>query len=184
MQTSKSANAGQRTTQAERARQKNEKGMMEAACPQAVSASLANPDGAEGTPPPSTPFSKEPLMPARLAQQDNENIQHPLIRSFPLKADRTIRHRRTCIQAQPSPRISGERAESTAFRQQTDRVRGDLGTPATIVMHSAAIFWGGSPGMAIHEGCLRPTRAFQLRCIFSSACVDGCTILAKPSELA
>ncbi len=50
------------------AQQDNENGMMEAACPQAVSAGLANSDGGGGTPPPSTLFSWDLLMPARLAR--------------------------------------------------------------------------------------------------------------------
>ncbi len=37
--------------------QEKENGMMEAACPQAVKAGLANSGGVSGTPPPSAPFS-------------------------------------------------------------------------------------------------------------------------------
>jgi hypothetical protein len=56
----------------------DENGMMEAARPQAVSASLVNPDGVrqgESTSPPYTLFSRESPMPAWLPQQEDSPFE-------------------------------------------------------------------------------------------------------------
>jgi hypothetical protein len=82
-------------------------------------------------------------MPARLAQQDDVNIQRPPSSGPPL-SDHLLppAGEKASGNSLPSPRVRGERV----VRQQTDRVRGDLDTPATIVMRSAdflgSIYYG------------------------------------------
>ncbi len=80
-------------------------------------------------------------MPARLAQQEDENIQRPpLIRSSPPKADRTTffprRGRRPAVIHSPRPALAGRGCPSA-----DGRVRGRLGSSVNLGSYPKLFSW-------------------------------------------